>query len=75
MGPAHAALEYRVRARRRAVAVLANFKQVVKEGDVRIHPIVARQVDPELLKKMGAVAEGAAPAPAMAPGSAVAGNA
>ena len=43
-----------------ASAVLVNFKQVVKEGDVRIHPIVARMVDPELLKKMGAVADGAA---------------
>ena len=42
-----------------ASAVLANFKQVVKVGnEVRIHPIVARQVDPELLRKMGAVAEG-----------------
>ncbi|HRY06877.1 MAG TPA: hypothetical protein P5114_07130 [Hyphomicrobiaceae bacterium] len=27
-------------------------------GQVRIHPIVARQIDPELLKKMGAVVEG-----------------
>ncbi len=45
-----------------ASAVLANFKQVVKStGEVRIHPIVARQVDPELLRKMGAVAEGGAP--------------
>ena len=45
-----------------ASAVLANFKQVVKVGnEVRIHPIVARQVDPELLRKMGAVAEGGAP--------------
>ena len=44
-----------------ASAVLANFKQVVKGGnEVRIHPIVARQVDPELLKKMGAVADGGA---------------
>ncbi len=43
-----------------ASAVLANFRQVVKEGDVRIHPIVARMVDPELLKKMGATS--AAPA-------------
>ena len=55
-----------------ASAVLANFKQVVaplaagspqgsrqgQANEVRIHPIVARQVDPELLKKMGAVAEG-----------------
>ena len=28
-------------------------------NQVRIHPIVTRQIDPELLKKMGAVAEGA----------------
>lgn len=41
-----------------ASSVLANFKQVVKEGEVRIHPMVARMVDPELLKKMGAVADG-----------------
>ncbi len=47
-----------------ATAVLANFAKVLpkKEGEtggqVRIHPIVARQIDPELLKKMGAVAEG-----------------
>ncbi|MFM9973087.1 MAG: hypothetical protein ACKVON_00760 [Beijerinckiaceae bacterium] len=42
-----------------ASSVLANFKQVVKQGgDVRIHPMVARQVDPELLKKMGAAVDG-----------------
>jgi cytolysin-activating lysine-acyltransferase len=41
-----------------ASSVLANFKQVVKQGgDVRIHPMVARQVDPELLKKMGAAVD------------------
>lgn len=40
-----------------ATSVLANFKQVVKEGNVRIHPLVARLVDPELLKRMGAVAD------------------
>lgn len=39
-------------AQKLASAVLANFRQVVKEGDLRIHPIVARMVDPELLKKM-----------------------
>jgi cytolysin-activating lysine-acyltransferase len=44
-----------------ASSVLANFKQVVKQsGDVRIHPMVARQVDPELLKKMGAAVDGGA---------------
>ncbi|QGM99621.1 toxin-activating lysine-acyltransferase [Methylocystis parvus] len=37
-----------------ASAVLANFRQVVKEGDMRIHPIVARMVDPELLKRLAA---------------------
>ncbi len=37
-----------------STAVLANFRQVVKEGQVRIHPLVAKMVDPELLKKMGA---------------------
>ena len=34
--------------------VIANFRQVVKEGDMRIHPIVTRLVDPEALQKMGA---------------------
>ncbi len=37
-----------------ATAVLANFRQVAKTRQVRIHPLVARMVDPELLKKMGA---------------------
>ncbi len=46
-----------------ATAVLANFSKVLPKNDgnksrqVRIHPIVARQIDPVLLKKMGAVAE------------------
>jgi cytolysin-activating lysine-acyltransferase len=35
-------------------SVIANFKQVVKEGDLHIHPLVTRLVDPETLKKMGA---------------------
>ncbi len=42
-----------------STAVLANFRQVIKEGQVRIHPLVARMVDPELLKKMGAQPAGA----------------
>ncbi len=56
-----------------ASAVLSNFRQVVPKSadgklmdDVRIHPIVARQVDPELLKKLGATADAAAPAGAAA---------
>ena len=32
----------------------ANFKQVVKDGDLRLHPIVTRLVDAETLEKMGA---------------------
>ena len=34
--------------------VIANFKQVVKEGSLRLHPIVTRLVDAETLTKMGA---------------------
>jgi hemolysin-activating ACP:hemolysin acyltransferase len=34
--------------------VIANFKQVVKGGDLRLHPIVTRLVDAETLEKMGA---------------------
>lgn len=34
--------------------VIANFKQVVKEGSLRLHPIVTRLVDAETLQKMGA---------------------
>lgn len=40
--------------RRMTTAVIANFKQVVKEGGLRLHPIVTRLVDPETLQKMGA---------------------
>ena len=42
--------------------VIANFKQVVKEGSLRLHPIVTRLVDEETLKKMGAQKMGEAPA-------------
>ena len=35
-------------------SVIANFRQVVKEGDLRIHPLITRLVDGETLKKMGA---------------------
>ncbi len=35
-------------------SVIANFKQVVKEGSLRLHPIITRLVDEETLKKMGA---------------------
>ncbi|MDB2408083.1 toxin-activating lysine-acyltransferase [Jannaschia sp.] len=35
-------------------SVIANFKQVAKEGELRLHPVVRRLVDSETLKKMGA---------------------
>ena len=34
--------------------VIANFKQVVKEGALRLHPVITRLVDEETLEKMGA---------------------
>lgn len=44
--------------------VIANFKQVVKEGSLRLHPIITRLVDADTLAKMGAekIAQPAAPA-------------
>jgi cytolysin-activating lysine-acyltransferase len=39
---------------RTTASVIANFKQVVKEGSLRLHPIITRLVDEETLKKMGA---------------------
>ena len=35
-----------------ATAALANFKQVVKDKPIRIHPIVSQLVDPAVLEKM-----------------------
>ncbi len=32
--------------------MLANFKQVVKDNPIRIHPIVSQLVDPAGLEKM-----------------------
>jgi hemolysin-activating ACP:hemolysin acyltransferase len=40
--------------RKTTASVIANFKQVVKEGSLRLHPLVTRLVDPETLQKMGA---------------------
>ena len=39
---------------RTAANVIANFKQVVKQGSLRLHPMITRLVDAETLKKMGA---------------------
>lgn len=44
---------------RSTASVIANFRQVVKEGSLRLHPIVTRLVDAETLKKMGAEKMGA----------------
>lgn len=46
--------------------VLANFKQVVKDGDLRLHPLIGRLVDAETLKKMGATPGAKAPPAASA---------
>lgn len=34
--------------------VFANFHQVVKDGELRFHPLIALLVDPNILQKMGA---------------------
>ena len=39
---------------RTTASVIANFKQVVKEGGLRLHPVITKLVDAETLKKMGA---------------------
>ena len=54
--------------KRATASVIANFKQVVKQGSLRLHPAVARLVDEETLKKMGA--ERMAGAPEKAPATA-----
>lgn len=42
--------------------VIANFRQLVKEGGLKLHPLVTRLVDAETLQKMGATRGGAAAA-------------
>jgi cytolysin-activating lysine-acyltransferase len=55
---------------RATTSVIANFKQVVKDGSLRLHPIITRLVDPETLEKMGAERMTAAAVPdANAPAS------
>ena len=46
--------------RKLTASVIANLKQVVKKGGLRLHPLVTRLVDPETLEKMGAEKMGAA---------------
>ncbi|MCG7521936.1 toxin-activating lysine-acyltransferase [Ruegeria sp. Ofav3-42] len=43
--------------RKTTASVIANFKQVVKDGDLRMHPIITRLLDKETLEKLGAVAQ------------------
>lgn len=38
--------------------VIANFRQVVKQGGLKLHPLVTRLVDAETLEKMGATRGG-----------------
>ena len=35
-----------------ASMVLASFARIVKTGELNVHPVAARQVDPEMLKKL-----------------------
>lgn len=35
-------------------SVIANFRQVVKDGSLKLHPLITRLVDEETLKSMGA---------------------
>ena len=39
---------------RSTASVIANFRQVVKEGSLKLHPLITRLVDRETLEKMGA---------------------
>ncbi|WP_284162953.1 hypothetical protein [Frigidibacter sp. SD6-1] len=40
--------------------VIANFRQVVKEGDLRMHPQIGGLIDAEMLRKIGAAQAGVA---------------
>lgn len=51
-GDTHWLLDVIAPSQKVATAVLANFKQVVKDKPVRIHPIVSQLVDPAVLDKM-----------------------
>jgi cytolysin-activating lysine-acyltransferase len=47
-----------------ASLVLANFKQVVKQGQLSVHPIVGRQVDRKVLEQMGFASSASVDGPA-----------
>jgi len=39
---------------RSTASVIANFRQVIKEGSLKLHPLITRLVDKDTLEKMGA---------------------
>ena len=39
---------------RGVTSVIANFRQVVKDGSLKLHPLITRLVDEDTLRKMGA---------------------
>jgi hemolysin-activating ACP:hemolysin acyltransferase len=51
-GDTHWLLDVIAPSQKVATAVLANFKQVVKDKPIRIHPLVTQLVDPAVLEKM-----------------------
>ena len=53
--------------RKSTASVIANFRQVVKEGSLKLHPLITRLVDEETLKQMGAHKDGAEKAPDSVP--------
>lgn len=58
-GEIHWLLDVIAPSQKTTASVLANFKQVIKEGDLRLHPIIARLVDKDTLQRIGASATGA----------------
>ena len=56
---------------RATASVIANFRQVVKEGSLRLHPLITRLVDAETLEKMGATRAGATAAESVPEGETV----
>lgn len=53
-GDTHWLIDIIAPSERLTTAVIANFRQVLKEGDLCIHPMVAGRLDPEVLEKLGA---------------------
>lgn len=51
-GDTHWLLDVIAPSQKVATAVLANFKQVVKDKSIRIHPVVSQLVDREVLEQM-----------------------